>query len=113
MVRARPLYGLGYGFESRHSNFDFVAQLVEHRTFNAGVMGSNPIGITKCLYRIVAIAADCKSATFRFRWFESICRHNFSLSAAVAQQTVNLLVLSSNLRGRAIVGVAQLVRALA
>ena len=48
MVRARPLYGLGYGFESRHSNFDFVAQLVEHRTFNAGVMGSNPIGITFC-----------------------------------------------------------------
>lgn len=25
----------------------FVAQLVEHRTFNAGVTGSNPVGPTK------------------------------------------------------------------
>ena len=29
----------------------------------------------KCLYRIAAIAADCKSAPLRVRWFESICRH--------------------------------------
>ena len=48
MVRARPLYGLGYGFESRHSNFDFVAQLVEQYTFNVWVLGSNPNGITIC-----------------------------------------------------------------
>ena len=27
---------------------DLVAQLVEHRTFNAGVAGSNPSGITFC-----------------------------------------------------------------
>ena len=46
MVRARPLYGLGYGFESRHSNFDSVAQLVEQYTFNVWVLGSNPNGIT-------------------------------------------------------------------
>ncbi len=33
-------------------SFDPVAQPVEHLTFNQGVMGSNPIGITK--------AASCK-----------------------------------------------------
>ena len=35
---------------SLHSNFfigeDSVAQLVEHNTFNVGVLGSNPSGIT-------------------------------------------------------------------
>ena len=27
--------------------FDLVAQLVEHGTFNAGVVGSSPTGVTK------------------------------------------------------------------
>ncbi len=29
------------------STVDLVAQLVEHNTFNVGVLGSNPNGITK------------------------------------------------------------------
>ncbi len=33
--------------------YDFVAQLVEHRTFNAGVEGSNPSGITVNVAQLV------------------------------------------------------------
>ena len=29
------------------NKIDFVAQLVEHVTFNHGVMGSSPIGVTR------------------------------------------------------------------
>ncbi len=38
----------------------------------------------KCLYRIAAIAGDCKSPLFGVRWFESICRHirNFGIAGA-------------------------------
>ena len=35
-------------FEPLMDNFDLVAQLVEHLTFNEGVAGSNPSGITFC-----------------------------------------------------------------
>lgn len=34
-------------FALAFSNNDFVAQLVEHFTFNEGVLGSNPSEITK------------------------------------------------------------------
>ena len=71
----------GFGPENRGSNpcgttIDLLAQLVEQYTFNVWVLGSSPRGITnKCLYRIAAIAADCKSAPIRVRRFESFCRH--------------------------------------
>lgn len=32
---------------------DSVAQLVEHHTFNVGVMGSNPIGVTNLSLALV------------------------------------------------------------
>jgi hypothetical protein len=35
-------------FALAFSNNDSVAQLVEHFTFNEGVLGSNPSGITSC-----------------------------------------------------------------
>ena len=44
-------------------NNDFVAQLVEHLTFNQGVMGSSPIGVTiQWVVKVVRIRQpDCKS----------------------------------------------------
>ena len=78
MVRARPLYGLGYGFESRHSNFTPLVELVDTL-----VLGTSPKGLRVRVsqgvqrgYRIAAIAFDCKSNTIRFRRFESFYPHN-------------------------------------
>lgn len=33
---------------------DLLAQLVEHHTFNVGVMGSNPIGVTNLVKLFIA-----------------------------------------------------------
>ena len=35
---------------TEQGGYDFVAQLVEHNTFNVGVEGSNPSGITKMFF---------------------------------------------------------------
>ena len=51
---------------SKHAKADSVAQLVEHYTFNVGVLGSNPSGITdsnKKAFRI-ATKADFLKAFF-------------------------------------------------
>lgn len=40
---------------------DSVAQLVEHNTFNVGVLGSNPNGITYCVdYQLIKLSIDNK-----------------------------------------------------
>ena len=45
-----------------------------HGPFKAGMLGSNPAGII-WVGRIAAIAADCKSADYGLRWFESNPAH--------------------------------------
>jgi hypothetical protein len=37
----------GNGNKAKSLKVDSVAQLVEHNTFNVGVLGSNPSGITR------------------------------------------------------------------
>ena len=75
---------------------------LEHRPYMARVIGSNPVTSTNGYqsgtrlsetggngdnkignwrYRIVAIAADCKSALIRVRWFESIYLHQWKYSS--------------------------------
>ena len=61
---------LGTNVERRESsNLSLVTDMV--RTIQCVKIGSAKLG-----YRIVAIAADCKSALIRVRWFESIYPHN-------------------------------------
>jgi hypothetical protein len=50
MDRNLANYGIKPIFASafqKHTRFDSLAQLVEHNTFNVGVLGSNPRRITK------------------------------------------------------------------
>ena len=42
--------------------------------------------ILKLRHRIAAIAADCKSAVFRLRWFESNCLNKCSIRLTVSIQ---------------------------
>ena len=42
--------------------------------------------ILKLRHRIAAIAADCKSAVFRLRWFESNCLNKCSIRLTVRTQ---------------------------
>jgi hypothetical protein len=42
-------------FKRKRLKYDSVAQLVEHNTFNVGVLGSNPSGITKNEYNALVI----------------------------------------------------------
>jgi hypothetical protein len=52
--RSRRIYQAASGDDkegSGSSEFDLVAQLVEHYTFNVRVLGSNPSGITQKLSR--------------------------------------------------------------
>ena len=48
-------------------NFDSLAQLVEHIPFNDGVLGSNPIRITKAflgrLFYLIACSINCSIVT--------------------------------------------------
>ena len=59
----------------------FLAQLVEHVICNLKVVGSNPTEGSKFLYQSIGKipewpnGADCKSAGFYLRWFESISSH--------------------------------------
>ena len=46
-------------------------------------------------YRIVAIAADCKSAVVRHRWFESIYSHKGPVAQLVEQRIEDPRVGSS------------------
>ena len=68
LVRMLPCHGRGHGFESRthrhndnninilkENSDDFVAQPVEHNTFNVGAMGSSPIGVTKHYSRLLMV----------------------------------------------------------
>ena len=72
-----------YGFESRRhhqrrvaaDNSGTVAQLVERQTEKLSVTGSIPVGSTIWVSRLAAMAADCKSAGFILRWFESNLAH--------------------------------------
>ena len=64
-----------------------LAQLVERFFYMEDVVGSNPAGKTKGLYRIAAIAGDCKSPPFRVRRFESFCRHKYRVVAQLVRAT--------------------------
>ena len=64
LVRIPACHAGGHGSESRthrHNDMnlmkenDFVAQLVEHNTFNVGAMGSSPIGVTKHYSRLLMV----------------------------------------------------------
>ena len=41
------IFDISCTFADLFKENDFVAQLVEHNTFNVGVLGSSPSGITK------------------------------------------------------------------
>ena len=45
--------------------------------------------ILKLRHRIAAIAADCKSAVFRLRWFESNCLNKCSIRLTVRTQELH------------------------
>ena len=47
MYFCTPKINPGLGVESERIHVDLVAQLVEHYTFNVGVLGSSPSGITE------------------------------------------------------------------
>ena len=66
-------------------NIDVVL-MVKHLTVVQMVVGSNPDIYTKLRHRIAAIAADCKSAVFRLRWFESNCLNKCSIRLTVRTQ---------------------------
>ena len=51
-------------FALAFSNNDSVAQLVEHFTFNEGVLGSNPSGITSCQSNKAQKPEDITSSGF-------------------------------------------------
>ena len=81
LVRMLPCHGRGHGFESRthrHNDMnlmkenDFVAQLVEHNTFNVGAMGSSPIGVTKHYSRLLMVF-------WLFVFFHSVIQVCFSV----------------------------------
>ena len=54
---------------------DLVAQLVEHNTFNVGVTGSNPVGVTICWVNLLMVEAGCLSS-IRCR-FDSVTQYKF------------------------------------
>ena len=81
LVRMLPCHGRGHGFESRthrHNDMnlmkenDFVAQQVEHNTFNVGAMGSSPIGVTKHYSRLLMVF-------WLFVFFHSVIQVCFSV----------------------------------
>ena len=90
-IALRRLSSWQYGFESRRhhqqrvaaDNSGTVAQLVERQTENLSVTGSIPVGSTIWVSRLAAMAADCKSAGFILRWFESNLAHQKKLSLNV------------------------------
>ncbi len=59
-------------FALAFSNNDSVAQLVEHFTFNEGVLGSNPSGITSCQSNKAQKPEDITSSGF----FVFTLKHN-------------------------------------
>ena len=79
-----------------------LAQLGEHHPYKVGVGGSSPSASTSKYAQYPSIdgrvakrlnAADCKSATYWFRQFESAPSHHKGLlgcSQAVRQQTLTL-----------------------
>ena len=56
MYFCTPKINPGLGVESERIRVDLVAQLVEHYTFNVGVLGSSPSGITTLISNLIKIA---------------------------------------------------------
>ena len=90
------MMGSRYRNSRKAQNREISSVGLEHCFYTARVIGSNPVFPTNGYqsgtrlsetggngdnkignwgYRIVAIAADCKSALIRVRWFESIYPH--------------------------------------
>ena len=44
-----------------NKKFDYIAQQVEHNTFNVGVLGSNPNVVTTIVYHIIVFNINNKS----------------------------------------------------
>ena len=40
---------------SKSTSYDLIAQLVEHETFNFGVEGSNPSGVTNNIFKFAPV----------------------------------------------------------
>ena len=61
---------------------DFVAQLVEHNTFNVGALGSNPSGITNKTARNYLIVTGCFVLSFAINLrLEDYARPTLALNA--------------------------------
>src|SRR5215470_13628084 len=77
--RLRPAWGpavllTGPGRASTHAPEEPVAQVVEHLTFNQGVRGSSPRGLTKISQKLRDLSERLGGALFRFAAVSGPCQ---------------------------------------
>ena len=83
---------------SKGTSYDLIAQLVEHETFNFGVEGSSPSGVTNNIFLIALVVQSNRTSVYETE--DLGLNPNESTNALVAQlvalQTFNLRVQGSS-----------------